>query len=127
MHISELRGHVGQVVLLDLVSGMQVCTEIKEIDEVAGKAITTKIMIFQIISEPQDPMNPPGPNNPVVQKVNALPYGGPFMNPMTENVLYAENIIMAHSPIEPIEKSYLQAVSGIEIVGANALGDLGNK
>jgi len=124
MNISELQQSVGSVVLIDLVSGVQICTEIKEIDEETGKATTGKIMIFQIIQEPQDPRNPPGPNNPILQKVNAIPYGGPFTHAKSENALYAENMIMAHSPIAELEKSYLQAVSGIEIAGAGALNGM---
>lgn len=121
MDISELSDRVGKVVLLDLVSGMQVCTEIKSIDEESGKITTGKIMIFQVVVEPQDPSRPPDQNNPVVQKVNTLPYGGPFIHPKSENVLYAANIIMPHEPVNAIEKGYLQAVSGIEIAGAGSI------
>lgn len=124
MHISEFRDHVGDVVLLDLVSGMQVCTEIKELDKELDKVITGKVVVFQIAVEPVDPTSPPGPNNPMQQKVNAQPYGGPFTLPHTESSFDAAHVITVHVPVSGIEKGYLQATSGIEIAGAEAFGGL---
>ena len=124
MHADKLLSDEGNIVLLDLTSGVQVCTEIKSVNTDHNLITTGKLMVFQIAVEPTDPTMPPGPNNPMQQKVNALPYGGPFMHPKSENELYASDIIMSHEPIEPIEKAYLQAVSGIEVVGASALGGL---
>ncbi len=54
MRISEVTPHVGDIVLLDLVSGMQVCAEIKSATEHSGKVITGKVVIFQVSVEPQD-------------------------------------------------------------------------
>lgn len=124
MNILEFTEHVGDVVLLDLVSGMQVCTEIKEIDKLLSKIITGKVVIFQIAVEPVDPTLPPSQNNPMQQKVNAQPYGGPFTLPQTESSFDAAHVITVHVPVSGIEKGYLQATSGIEIAGAEAIGGL---
>jgi len=122
MHISELFGKIDDILLLDLVSGMQVCTEIKSLDDMNGSATTGKLMVFQISVEPQNPQLPPSDVNPMVQKVSTNPYGGPFTIPKAENTLYAADIVMVHVPIAAVEKAYLQAISGIEIAGAGALG-----
>ena len=125
MRISEFEKHIGNVVLLDLISGMQVCTEIKgmsDIGEEGPKVHTGKIVIFQISVEPQDPTQPPSPTNPMHQKINAQPYGGPFTLPHTECSFDIEHIMMIHVPVSGIEKAYLQSTSGIEIAGAAPLG-----
>jgi hypothetical protein len=122
MHITEFVKHVGNIVLLDLISGMQVCTEIKSLDHDLGKINTGKVVVFQIAVEPVDPSQPPGPNNPMQQKVNAQPYGGPFTLPHTECAYDVAHIIQVWVPVAGIEKGYLQATSGIEIAGAASLG-----
>ena len=110
----------GKVVLLDLVSGMQICTEVTEVTDT--QIVTGKVMIFQIAVEPQDPSQPPHQTlNPVVQKVNAMPYGGPFIIPKSEMSFDLDHILQAHEPVGQIEKGYLQAASGIEIAGAGAI------
>lgn len=124
MNTSEFLDHVGDVVLLDLVSGMQVCTEIKEIDEVQNKVYTGKVVVFQIAMEPQNPNYPPSEQNPMQQKVNAQPYGGPFTLPHTDMSFDAAHVITLHVPVSGIEKGYLQATSGIEIAGAESIGGL---
>lgn len=122
MHISEFPEHVGNVVLLDLISGMQVCTEIKSLDEDLSKVHTGKVVVFQIAMEPRDPNYPPSDQNPMQQKVNAQPYGGPFTLPHTECSYDAAHIMQVWVPVGGIEKGYLQATSGIEIAGAATLG-----
>ncbi len=125
MRLSEFEKHVGDVVLLDLISGMQVCTEIKGMHNEGGegsKVDTGKVVIFQIAVEPQDPTQPPSPTNPMQQKINTQPYGGPFTLPHTECSFDIEHIIMIHVPVSGIEKAYLQATSGIEIAGAAPFG-----
>ena len=122
MRIAEFEKHVGNVVLLDLVSGMQVCTEIKSLDTDMNKINTGKVVIFQIAMEPQNPNHPPSPQNPMQQKVNAQPYGGPFTLPHTGMPFDVQHVISVHVPVSGIEKGYLQAVSGIEIAGAAPMG-----
>jgi hypothetical protein len=101
---------------------MQVCTEIKSVDEINDKVLTGKIVIFQISVEPQDPTRAPDPNlNPMIQKINAQPYGGPFTLPHTEGSFDVEHIMMCHVPVSGIEKAYLQSTSGIQIAGAETL------
>ena len=125
MHISEFENHVGKVVLLDLVSGMQVCAKIKELEAMNSKVIISKGVIFQIAHEPSDPTQQPSALNPMQEKLKAHPFGGgPFAMPKTELPLDAAHIMGLHEPIAAIEKSYLQTTSGIEIAGAGALSGM---
>lgn len=125
MRSSEFNKHVGSVVLLDLVSGMQICTELKSINKEMEKIKVGKIIIFQISVEPKDPTQPPHEQlNPIMQKLNAQPYGGPFTTAKTESAFDFEHVLQAHEPVDGIEKAYLQATSGIEVVGAGAMAGL---
>ena len=125
MRSSEFTKHVGSIVLLDLVTGMQICTELKSINKEASKIKVGKIVIFQIAVEPKDPTQPPHEQlNPIIQKLNAQPYGGPFTTASTEHVFDVEHILMLHVPVDGIEKAYLQSTSGIEVVGAGAMAGL---
>jgi len=60
MRSADLQKHVGDVVILDLVSGAQVTTRLKEIT-IDGFATVGKLMIFQVVPEPHNPMLPPHP------------------------------------------------------------------
>lgn len=125
MRSSELNKHVGKVVLLDLVTGMQICTELKAVVLGDNRIEVGKIIIFQISVEPKDPTQPPHEQlNPIMQKLNAQPYGGPFTAAGTEYTFDFEHILMAHVPVDGIEKAYLQSTSGIEVVGAGAMAGL---
>jgi len=125
MRSSEFNKHVGSVVLLDLVTGMQICTELKAINKEMSKIEVGKIIIFQISVEPKDPTQPPHDQlNPIIQKLNAQPYGGPFTTVGTEHAFDFEHVLYAHVPVDGIEKAYLQATSGIEVVGAGAMAGL---
>ena len=125
MRSSEFTKHVGNIVLLDLVTGMQICTELKAINHTASKIEVGKIVIFQIAVEPKDPTQPPHEKlNPIIQKLNAQPYGGPFTVANTEHAFDFEHILFVHVPVDGIEKAYLQSTSGIEVVGAGAMAGL---
>lgn len=125
MRSTEFNKHVGSVVLLDLVTGMQLCTELKAINKDANKIEVGKIIVFQISVEPKDPTQPPHEQlNPIMQKLNAQPFGGPFTVAKTESTFDIEHILMVHVPVDGIEKAYLQATSGIEVVGAGAMAGL---
>ncbi len=52
MRSSELNKHVGKIVLLDLVTGMQICTELKAVVLGDNRIEVGKIIIFQISVEP---------------------------------------------------------------------------
>jgi hypothetical protein len=113
----------GKIAMIDLVSGVQVCAEIIDLDD--SSITVRKPMVFQVSVEPQDPSQPPHPqHNPIVQKINAAPYGGPFVVPRTERRFDLIHVIDLHECQSQIEKGYLQAASGIEIAGAGALNAL---
>ena len=117
----------GKIALVDLVSGMQVCAEIKDDGILGGDPLTVTLsnpIVFQVAVEPQDPQQPPSPMNPVVQKLNAMPYGGPFTRPKDEMVLDLAHILTMHEPADGLEKAWMQATSGIEVVGAGAMAGL---
>jgi hypothetical protein len=113
----------GKIAMLDLVSGVQVCAEIIDLDD--STITVRKPMVFQVAVEPQDPSQPPHQTmNPIVQKVNAAPYGGPFVVAKTEMKFDLIHIIQMHEAMTQFEKGYLQATTGIEIAGAGALSAL---
>jgi hypothetical protein len=125
MRLVDIQKHKGEVVLLDLVTGMQICTEIKAINYTTDQIECGKVIVFQIVQEPKDPEHPPHPQmNPIIQTIKAQPFGGPFTLPRNEDKFDIAHILMAYTPIDAIEKAYLQAVSGIEVVGAGAVQNI---
>ena len=65
MRKADLEKRVGEVVILDLVSGAQVTTVLKELT-IDGYAIVGKLMLFQVVPEPRNPMQQPHPEaNPI--------------------------------------------------------------
>lgn len=131
MQWEDIQPYMGKVALLDLVSGAQICAQLVK-DRLMGgghkdRVTVHKPMMFQVAVEPQDPTIPPGPMNPVVQKVNAIPYGGPFAVPRDEITIDLSHIICVFEAQGQVEKGYLQAASGIEIAGAGALQGLAGR
>ena len=123
MREADLMKLKGDVVVLDLVSGLQVVTEIKEVGTYSSTI--GKPIIFQVQPQPADPSLPPGPNNPMVGRVNAQPVGGPFAaQTLDDTPIDNDHIIFAHPPVEDIKNGYLQMISGIQIAGADALNAL---
>ena len=120
MRSSDLKPFEGKIKMVTLISGQQVCAEIQSVDDT--HVILYKPLAFQIAVEPQDPAQPPHPQmNPVVQKLNAQPFGGPFIIASDEQQFDLNHILAIHEPLGQMEKGYLQATSGIEIAGAGAL------
>ena len=109
-----------EIVLIDLENGMQLTTRIKDvIDE---HIITDDIMMFQITVATPNPDMPPGPNNEPQQRIQSARLGGPFRHPTSPNPpIPLHRVMFIHTPIDAIEKAYLQASSGIAIAGADTL------
>jgi len=122
MYSSDVKKYEGKIVLLDLVSGLQVTAEIDSVDD--RSVSVSRPVVFQIVTEPADPTSRPSPNNPIQQKLNAAPYGGPFSHPKDEVKFDLRHVIGIHEPVDGIEKAYLQATSGIQVAGADTINQL---
>lgn len=124
MRSDDLKKHVGDVVILDLVSGAQVTTRLKEIT-IDGYATVGKLMIFQVVPEPHNPMLPPHPeSNPIEHKVKNGMYGFPLIEIDDSTDLDINHIVMVHPAQRDMEAVYQRVTTGIEIAPAGALSAL---
>lgn len=124
MRSDDLKKHVGDVVILDLVSGAQVTTHLKEIT-LDGYATVGKLMIFQVVPEPRNPMIPPHPeSNPIENKVKNGMYGFPLVETSDSTDIDVNHIVMVHPTQRDMEAVYQRVTTGIEIAPAGALNQL---
>lgn len=135
MRLEDIQKRVGEVVILDLINGAQVTTEVKEVqpdDEGVDKhwVVVGKLILFQVSLETRDPRLPPNPEtNPVEHKVRNGSYGFPLIDIEDEKTLDLDHILMAHECHPDMAKVYTKVVTGIEIAPAGALNaiDAANK
>lgn len=135
MRLEDLEQYKGEVVILDLVNGAQVTTEIKEITSdgpTSDKhwATVGKLLIFQVSAELRDPRQPPHPEtNPIDHKVRNGSYGFPLIEIEDKKVLDLDHIVMAHPCQDDMARVYMHVTTGIEIAPAGALNaiDAANK
>lgn len=124
MRKADLEKRVGEVVILDLVSGAQVTTVLKELT-IDGYALVGKLMLFQVVPEPRNPMQQPHPEaNPIENKVKNGLYGFPLIEPEDEIALDINHIVMMHPAHRDMETVYTRVTSGIEIAAPGALSAL---
>ncbi len=124
MRSDDLKKHVGDVVILDLVSGAQVTTHLKEVT-LDGYATVGKLMIFQVVPEAHNPMLPPHPDsNPIEHKVKNGMYGFPLVETKDSNDIDIDHIVMVHPTQRDMESVYQRVTTGIEIAPAGALNAL---
>ena len=124
MRVEDLRKHVGEVVILDLVSGVQVTTRLKDIEDDRW-AILGKLLVFTVSVEVTDPTKPPHPQtNPFEHKVRNVLYGYPLFNVEEGRALDVNHIMMAHECQGDMAKVYTHVTSGIQIADAGALNAL---
>ncbi len=124
MRSDDLRKHVGDVVILDLVSGAQVTTRLKEIT-IDGYATVGKLMIFQVVPEPKNPMLPPHPEtNPIEHHVKNGMYGFPLVETQDATDIDLNHIVMVHPSQRDMEAVYQRVTSGIELAPAGAINAL---
>ena len=134
MRVEDLRKHVGEVVILDLVSGVQVTTRLKDIEPGADSgdgtprhhwAIIDKLLVFTVSVEVSDPTKPPHPQtNPFEHKVRNVMYGYPLFNVEDGRALDVDHIMMAHECQGDMAKVYTHVTSGLQIADAGALNAL---
>lgn len=120
MHHIRARLKEGDVMLFDLVSGIEVTAEVKELHD--DHVVVGKMLVFQIGLQP-------GPDGQPVQQVSVMPFGSPFAvtQQPTETPISYDHITFVHEPKSEVEKAYRQAATGIQIAGAGALNDLDSK
>ncbi len=124
MRSDDLKKHVGDVVILDLVSGAQVTTHLKEIT-LDGYAVVGKLMVFQVVPEAHNPMLPPHPDsNPIEHKVKNGMYGFPLIETKGETSIDINHIVMLHTTQHDMESVYQRITTGIEIAPAGTLNAL---
>ncbi len=132
MRLEDLKKHVGEVVILDLINSGQVTTELKEIKTeesdtqgVKNWVTVGKLLIFQVQIEPRDPRQTLHPeHNPIEHKVRNGSYGFPLFEIEDETVLDLDHILMAHKCHADMVKVYMHVTTGIEIAPAGALNAL---
>jgi len=111
-----------KIVLIDLENGMQLTTRIKGVSDDKTHLVCDDIMMFQITVAVPDPSRPPGPTNEPTQRIQSARLGGPFRHPSSPSPpIPLHRVMFIHLPIDAIEKAYMQATTGIEIAGADAL------
>lgn len=114
MYTDELIERKGKVVVLDLVSGAQVITQIKDVVDdsivVVGKMFT--------------PMMAPHPHKPNQIVVELLPYGAPLYSTEEETHLETKYVMMLLKPNPEMISQYNRAAYGIATAGPGALDNL---
>lgn len=129
MRKSDLEKYVGEVVILDLVNGMQVTTKLTDfvIESETGKtfAVVDKMLIFSVSVEVKDPRKPPHPvENPFEHKVRNVFYGFPLFETQDDTPVDIDHIVMAHDCQPDMAKVYTHVTTGIQIADAGALNAL---
>lgn len=125
MRKSELEKLVGEIVILDLVSGLQFVTEVKRID-IDGYVITAcPWLMFQADLRPKDPQRPPHPQtNPISWHVGHGKYGAPVFELADDKPIDPEHIVCAHDCPKGLRDVFTKEQTGIVVADAGALSQL---
>lgn len=114
-----------KIVLIDLENGMQLTTRIKGVSDDKQHIVCDDVMLFQVSVTLPNPNAPPGPGNEPQQRIQSARLGGPFRHSDSPNPpIPLARVLFIHTPIDAIEKAYMQATTGIEVAGADTLGKL---
>lgn len=121
----DLEPLVGQVVILDLVSGLEIVTEVKGFDLLGRVLVSKPWMIFQAELRPKDPRMPFHPeHNPASWHVSHGEYGHPVFKVEDEKPLDPNHIICYHECPPQLNAVYTKLQTGIEIADAGVLKQL---
>lgn len=125
MRRADLEKRIGQIVILDLVSGQQIVTKVEAV-EVDGYAITSAPwLLFAADFRPADPRKPTHPeHNPLGWHIGHAKYGMPVFSVADGMPVALDHIICAHDCPEGLEAVYLKEKTGIVIANENALSQL---
>ena len=119
-----LKEFEGQVVGLDMVSGVQFTTIVKKVHD-DGFVDVGKILVFAISPEPRNPTIPPHPQtNPIEHRVRNAPYGFPLFEVGPDTQLDCNHIIMCLKPTAEQVDVYNRQTSGIMTANEGMLKQL---
>ena len=113
MQSDAMKKHIGNVVVLDLVKGIEITARVKSVDETT--VTCSKPRVFVPI---------PNPNNPNDVSVMCLMYGHPMYEADEELVLDLSHIITVFKPSAPQVDEYAKQTSSIVTAPAGALDEL---
>ena len=121
----DIEPKLGQTVILDLVSGLEIVTEAKQIDLKGRLIVSAPWMIFQADLRVKDPRMPPHPeNNPVGWHVSHGEYGNPVFKVEDDKPIDLAHIITYHDCPPQLEAVYTKMRTGIELADASVLKQL---
>ena len=121
----DLEPLVGEVVILDLVSGLEIVTEIKGFDLLGRVLTSAPWMIFQADLRVKDPRYPPHEKeNPVGWHVSHGEYGAPVFKVADDKPLDLNHLICHHECPPQLRAVYTKMQTGIEVADASVLKQL---
>ena len=125
MRKSEIEANIGEIVILDLVNGLEFVTELKRID-LDGYVITSAPwLLFQAELRPKNPQMPPHPKeNPISWHIQQGKFGHPVFELDDEKPIDQDHILALHECPEGLKKVYTKTQTGIEIADASVLSQL---
>lgn len=125
MRKSELEKHIGDAVILDLVSGLQFVTEIKSID-LDGYVITSAPwLMFQADLRPKNPNQQAHPqHNPISWHVGHGKYGAPVFELADDKPIHMDHIVCLHDCPKGLTDVYTKEQTGIVVANENVLSQL---
>ena len=125
MRKSELEAKMGEIVILDLVNGLQFVTTLKSID-IDGYVITTAPwLMFQADLRQQDPNKPPHPQaNPISWHVGHGKYGAPVFELADDKPLHPDHIVCLHECPKGLVDVYNKEKTGIVTANEGVLKQL---
>ena len=125
MRKAELEKNIGEIVILDLVSGLQFVTEVKSID-LDGYVITSSPwLMFQADLRPQNPQAPPHPqSNPISWHVGHGKYGAPVFELADNKPIHIDHIVCAHDCPKGLVDVYTKEKTGIVVANEGVLSQL---
>jgi len=125
MRRTDLEKRVGQIVILDLVSGQQIVTKLETV-EADGYAITSAPWLqYAADFRPADPNRPPHPkDNPFGWRIGHAKYGTPVFAISDHTPIAADHIICVHDCPKELEALYLKEKSGIVLANESVLTQL---
>ncbi len=122
MRASDLKEHVGKIVVLDLINGVKLTTKIEEVTD-DGFAVLGKLVEFHVVQQLKDRSKPPSPDN-IENVVTNTYYGFPLFEISEGNQIDVNHILLVIPTNDEMEKVYLSVTSKIQVAGTDILKKL---